>query len=117
MTAVTYRGSSLSEEQVVMLWRSLLRALRLEENDNPAVCRISKKGRELNTDDPGQVLYRGIMGALGYSKNKEPCRRLADIVPLARLEEANLSEEEIEELLLVTHSKVPGERTANLAVG
>ena len=38
----------------------------------------------------GQALYRGIMLALGYSKNKEPMEELADRVPLKKLETAAL---------------------------
>jgi hypothetical protein len=36
---------------------------------------------------PSQVLYRGIMGALGYTKNKEPFQELARRLPLATLED------------------------------
>ena len=35
---------------------------------------------------PSQVLYRGIMGALGYTKNKEQFQKLACRLPLATLE-------------------------------
>jgi len=35
----------------------------------------------------GQSLYRGIMGALGYARNKEPFLELAERVPLDGLEE------------------------------
>jgi len=42
----------------------------------------------LSRDTPEQTLYRGIMGALGYSKNKLPFEELADRVPLHRLEAA-----------------------------
>ena len=41
---------------------------------------------ELDRVGAGQSLYRGIMGALGYSKNKQPCLELADRVPLQKLE-------------------------------
>ena len=41
---------------------------------------------ELSRDTPEQVLYRGIMGALGYSKNKLPFEELARRVPLHHLE-------------------------------
>jgi hypothetical protein len=41
---------------------------------------------ELSRDTPEQVLYRGIMGALGYSKNKLPFQELARRVPLQCLE-------------------------------
>ncbi len=41
---------------------------------------------ELNQGDPPQILYQGIMRALGYSKNKLPFEELARRVPLNRLE-------------------------------
>ncbi len=52
--------------------------------------RFLAKAAEFEADlaeaDSGQVLYRGIMGALGYSRNKVPCLELADRLPLATLE-------------------------------
>jgi hypothetical protein len=42
--------------------------------------------KELVEAGAGEVLYRGIMEALGYSRNREPFRLLATIVPLAELE-------------------------------
>ena len=38
-------------------------------------------------ESPSQVLYRGIMGALGYTKNKEPFEELACRLPLTTLED------------------------------
>ena len=37
-------------------------------------------------EPPSQVLYRGIMAALGYTRNKEPFQELARRLPLAALE-------------------------------
>jgi hypothetical protein len=37
-------------------------------------------------ETPSQVLYRGIMGALGYTRNKGPFQELASRLPLAVLE-------------------------------
>lgn len=42
----------------------------------------------LATTEPGQVLYEGLMEALGYTKNKEPFQELAQRLPLRALEEA-----------------------------
>lgn len=39
-------------------------------------------------DDPPEVLYRGILGALGYAKNKKPMQKLAGLLPLRVLENA-----------------------------
>ncbi len=41
---------------------------------------------ELSRDRPEQIFYQGIMGALGYSKNKLPFEELARRVPLHHLE-------------------------------
>jgi hypothetical protein len=54
---------------------------------------------ELAVFDPEQALYAGIMQALGYSRNREPFRQLAQLVPLAGLACAG-SAARIEELLL-----------------
>jgi len=41
---------------------------------------------ELILEEPSQVLYSGIMGALGYAKNKKPFQELARRLPLRVLE-------------------------------
>jgi hypothetical protein len=41
---------------------------------------------DLDSMDAGQSLYRGILGALGYTKNKIPCLELAERVTLQLLE-------------------------------
>ncbi len=41
---------------------------------------------ELSRDTPDEVFYRGIMGAMGYAKNKLPFEELARRVPLHHLE-------------------------------
>ena len=65
----------------------------------------------------GQSLYRGIMGALGYTKNKVPCLELADRLRLQILEEISqgvISDEEClarqQALLLGTAGLLPSQR-------
>lgn len=65
----------------------------------------------------GQSLYRGIMGALGYAKNKRPCLELARRVPLLVLESIyreNVTDEECltrqQALLLGTAGLLPSQR-------
>jgi hypothetical protein len=36
---------------------------------------------------PAEVLWRAILGGLGYSRNQSPMRRLAELLPLATLED------------------------------
>lgn len=67
----------------------------------------------------GQILYRGIMGALGYSRNQIPCLELADRLPLATLESVaseTASDEEcvirLQALLLGTAGLLPSQRGA-----
>lgn len=43
-------------------------------------------GQELAVEDGDQVLYEGLMGALGYSRNKEPFQELARRLPLKALQ-------------------------------
>ncbi len=54
---------------------------------------------ELEEMDTGQCLYRGIMGALGYSKNTVPFRALAGLVNLHELEKTALETPESSALL------------------
>jgi hypothetical protein len=42
----------------------------------------------LTSDVPGQILYREVLDGLGYSANRAPMRRLADLLPLAAIEGA-----------------------------
>lgn len=58
--------------------------------------KASQFQEELQQHEAGEVLYRAILGALGYSKNKIPCIKLADLVPLSILESLarSLPEEE-----------------------
>ena len=44
-------------------------------------------GKQLKVDDPGQVLYEGMMYALGYSRNKEPFLTLSRKVRIKDLEQ------------------------------
>jgi hypothetical protein len=41
----------------------------------------------LNSEDAGQVLYRGIARALGYAQNAGPCEELTNKLPITILEE------------------------------
>jgi hypothetical protein len=62
--------------------------LRFLENAGEARFREKARvmERELASAGAGEVLYRGIMEALGYARNREPFRQLAIIVPLSELE-------------------------------
>jgi hypothetical protein len=53
--------------------------------DRRFFARVAELGEELHHDGAAPVLYRGIMGALGYTKNKLPMRELARRMPLPRL--------------------------------
>jgi hypothetical protein len=58
--------------------------------DNAGLARFCEKAARfhyyLQRQDPGQALYSGIMTALGYARNKEPFRKLAEKVLLCVLE-------------------------------
>ena len=73
--------------------------------------------KELNEETPHQVLYRGIMSALGYSKNKYPFEELAGRAPLHRMEaiarghlpdDSNLAQQQA--LLMGTAGLLPSQR-------
>mgnify|MGYP000960081850 CR=1 FL=1 len=71
---------------------------------------------ELANTGPDQVLYRGILEALGYIKNKEPFVRLAAQAPLKIVEEKIRKSREkdisetIQALLLGTAGLLPSQR-------
>ncbi len=48
--------------------------------------RVASFAGELRAAEPGEVLYRRVMEALGYSRNRAPFLALAQRVPLAALE-------------------------------
>jgi hypothetical protein len=54
---------------------------------------------ELENTDAGQCLYRGIMGALGYSKNTIPFQTLSGLVTMRELEKTALEMPESSALL------------------
>jgi hypothetical protein len=56
--------------------------------DRRFASRVADFKTALLHEDAGQVLYQGIMVALGYTKNKLPMMDLAQRMPLARLEAA-----------------------------
>ena len=59
--------------------------------------------------EAGQVLFRGMMRALGYTKNAEPCEDLADRVPLNSIE-AREGLAPKQALLLGTAGLLPSQR-------
>ena len=65
--------------------RAVLAALE-RAGDERLLRREAVFSEELEVAEPGQVLYRGIMTALGYSKNKVPFLKLSQRLPLAELE-------------------------------
>ncbi len=57
-----------------------------ETGEERFVIRVEELRGEIERWGASQALYRGIMGALGYSKNKKPMLELAECMPLQRLE-------------------------------
>jgi len=56
------------------------------------LARVDELREELARKGASQALYQGIMGALGYSKNKQQMLELADRMPLHSLEAASSGE-------------------------
>ena len=84
--------------------------------DNAGLARFYEKAARFHNNlpqqDTGQVLYRGIMTALGYARNQEPFRRLAEKVPFSVLESmirVNTRDESLV-LLLGTAGLLPSQR-------
>lgn len=63
-------------------------ALRALERAGDARLAAKAAGFEaaFTTVTPGQALYAGLLDALGYSRNREPAGRLAELLPLADVE-------------------------------
>jgi len=74
----------------------------------------------MGEEPPSQVLYRGIMGALGYTKNKDSFEELACRLPLAVLEDlcrGKRSQEQVlvlKALLLGKAGLLPGDGSGGL---
>jgi hypothetical protein len=62
----------------------------------------------VSPEEAGQALYRGIMGALGYSKNKHPMMELACRMPLRRLETMVTAEMPDTECLAIYQAMLTG---------
>ncbi len=79
--------------------------------------KVTEFQTELTRTEASQCLYRGIMGALGYSKNKIPFLELAHRLPLRNLEfvtQGEVTDEEClawqQALLLGTAGLLPSQR-------
>lgn len=57
-----------------------------EAGDERFHLKVARFQKEMEGISAGQSLYRGVMGALGYSRNKLPFLKLADRLPLPVLE-------------------------------
>ena len=72
---------SVSDNSVEMLANFLDQA-----GDERFLARAIEFQKDMVDTGAGQVLYRGIMGALGYSRNKVPFLELANRLPLSKME-------------------------------
>jgi len=99
--------------------------LRLGENDVTQAVeeagdeRFHHKARRVEaalTDrEPDQVLYEGLMRALGYSQNKEPFEKLARMLPLTAIKESAEGGDcvRIQALMLGTAGLLPSQRAVS----
>jgi len=80
--------------------------------DRAGEARFLAKSARFQTDlrqtEASQSLYQGIMGALGYSKNKLPCQELAHHLPLHLLESVTRTSKSDEECLARQQSLLLG---------
>lgn len=89
-----------------------------EAGEERFLAKTTKFEAELAQMEAGQIIYQGIMGALGYAKNKTPMLELARRVPLQTLELMVKNEASDDEclarqqaLLLGTAGLLPAQRT------
>jgi hypothetical protein len=84
----------------------------LEMLDAAGAARFYEKAarfqQELQHEDAGQCLYRGIMTALGYAHNQEPFRELAEKAPLTALEAMLHAENETEKCQVRLQARLLG---------
>jgi len=87
------------------------------------LAKVSRFEADLAHTEASQCLYQGIMGALGYSKNKLPCLELARRVPLQLLEsmtQGEITDEEClarqQSLLLGVAGLLPSQRGNRLQI-
>ncbi|MBN2463074.1 MAG: DUF2851 family protein [Dehalococcoidia bacterium] len=65
----------------------------------------------LNEETAGQVLYRGIVRALGYTQNAEPCEELANKLPIDTLGKIQTKTDSVRQaLVLGTAGLLPSQR-------
>ncbi len=74
------KACPLREQSAEHIMKTVERAAELRFLD-----RVEQIREDLSLVNWDEVLYRRIMQALGYSKNQQPFRRLAELVPFAML--------------------------------
>jgi hypothetical protein len=96
--------------------------LRYGENDVTRVIeeagntRFRRKAQRfeaaLSHGQPDQILYEGLMRAMGYSQNKEPFEKLAHVLPLSALQDSARRGDHvgIQALMLGTAGLLPSQR-------
>jgi len=74
--------------------------------------KVERFKTRLATREAGQVLYEGLMRALGYAKNKKPFEELAQSLPLSVLRGFDTRGDigQIQALMLGTAGLLPGQR-------
>lgn len=81
---------SISDQQCIAEVSAANRAGALAALERAGDARLTAKAAGFEAGftalPPGQVLYAGLLDALGYSRNREPMARLAGALPLADLE-------------------------------
>ena len=108
-------------------WRSLEKADLVLAIEEASERRFRKRSNgyleKLLEEDADELLYRGIMESLGYSRNRDAFLKLARLAPWRRL--CQLSEgltgaqraSEVRRILAVTAGLEEGERTSRIASG
>ena len=88
-----------------------LRDLLTTAGEERFATKIASFKRALEQEKAGQVLFRGITRALGYSQNTEPCERLANRLHLSFLEQIKPDSHTARQaLLLGTAGLLPSQR-------
>jgi hypothetical protein len=89
-------GEERFKQKAMHFQSQILRGVSPEQDESPS-CSLpwaldsspsaqNDRKRRAQKEEAGQMLFRGMMRALGYAKNTKPFEKLADIMPLNSLE-------------------------------
>lgn len=84
-------GGRLCAERIAACDPGMLRGILMRLGDTRLAARSARIEARLPGEPPGEILWQELLDGFGYSANREPMRRLAQMVRLGSLEAVLLS--------------------------